>query len=215
MDDGRRAPWPGGWDVLMVAGMTLLALVYAWIQPWLPDPVPTHFDALGRTNGWTDKAHLPWVVFGLPLGFWCVLWGIGWISARAARKPGQDASAAFVPLRGFLGLGMALLMVGCLMVPFRGPLAIHAGAAGFFLCLVLGIVFMARELKRLLAGQPDAGHYRWGCFYVNPEDPRLWVEKRLGLGWTLNYAHPSAWWVTILLLLPVAALVALMGVMKK
>jgi uncharacterized membrane protein len=62
---------------------------------------------------------------------------------------------------------------------------------------------MVKETKELLADQPDAEDYRWGIFYVNPDDPRLWVEKRLGVGWTLNYAHPSAWWMTLLLLLPV------------
>ena len=35
-----------------------------------------------------------------------------------------------------------------------------------------------------------------GGFYVNRNDPRLFVEKRSGLGWTLNFAYPIAWWLT-------------------
>ena len=35
-----------------------------------------------------------------------------------------------------------------------------------------------------------------GGFYVNPDDPRLMVEKRYGLGWTFNFAHPISWWLT-------------------
>jgi hypothetical protein len=35
-----------------------------------------------------------------------------------------------------------------------------------------------------------------GGFYVNRYDPRLLVEKRSGLGWTFNFAHPIAWWLT-------------------
>jgi hypothetical protein len=34
-----------------------------------------------------------------------------------------------------------------------------------------------------------------GVLYVNRNDPRLFVEKRSGLGWTLNFAHPIAWWL--------------------
>ena len=34
-----------------------------------------------------------------------------------------------------------------------------------------------------------------GGFYVNRNDPRLFVEKRYGLGWTLNFAHSLAWWL--------------------
>lgn len=33
--------------------------------------------------------------------------------------------------------------------------------------------------------------YKWG-FYYNPNDPRLWVPKRIaGMGWTFNLAHPA------------------------
>lgn len=46
--------------------------------------------------------------------------------------------------------------------------------------------------------------------YRNPEDPRLWVPKLVGIGWTLNFAHPTAWLVLGLLLLP--ALVVLISV---
>jgi len=35
-----------------------------------------------------------------------------------------------------------------------------------------------------------------GIFYVNPNDPRLLVEKRSGLGWTFNFAYPIGWWLT-------------------
>lgn len=27
----------------------------------------------------------------------------------------------------------------------------------------------------------------WGSFYVNPDDPRGWVPKTNGLGWTVNF----------------------------
>ena len=49
---------------------------------------------------------------------------------------------------------------------------------------------------------PDPGNWdndQWwvaGGFYVNPNDPRLVVEKRSGLGITFNFARPIAWWLT-------------------
>ena len=39
-----------------------------------------------------------------------------------------------------------------------------------------------------------------GVFYVNPNDPRLLVEKRFGVGWTFNFARPIGWWLLIALL---------------
>jgi uncharacterized membrane protein len=38
-----------------------------------------------------------------------------------------------------------------------------------------------------------ASPWRAKVFYVNPDDPALWVPKRFGIGWTLNFAHPAAW----------------------
>lgn len=65
------------------------------------------------------------------------------------------------------------------------------------------------------SNQPVAAHYPAGLFYVNPEDPSLWVETRLGVGWTLNYADRAARWVTALLLLPVVAVLGLVVVLRK
>ena len=215
MDTARCDSSLSRWDLLAVGGFLLLALFHAWALPRLPEQVPTHFDVRGHANGWTDKTHLPWLIFGIPVLLWLVLWAIGWIGARIPTYFAQPSASAFQPLRGFLGLGMSLLMVGCLAAPLWGVGSIHAGAAAFFLCLVLGIVFMARVMQRFLADQPYAEHYRWGLFYVNPADSRLWVEKRLGVGWTLNYAHRAAWWVTALVLLPLLAVLGLVVMLKK
>ncbi len=39
------------------------------------------------------------------------------------------------------------------------------------------------------------GHWVAGVFYYNPQDPSLWVEKRYGFGWTLNFARPASWFM--------------------
>jgi uncharacterized membrane protein len=38
----------------------------------------------------------------------------------------------------------------------------------------------------------DDRYWYGGFFYSNPDDPALFVEKRYGLGWTLNFGHPQA-----------------------
>lgn len=55
----------------------------------------------------------------------------------------------------------------------------------------------------------DDDHWVAGVFYYNPDDPALWVGKRFGIGWTLNFAHAASWLIlAALLLLPLAAIVA-------
>jgi uncharacterized membrane protein len=39
-----------------------------------------------------------------------------------------------------------------------------------------------------------------GAFYYNPNDPALMVEKRVGYGWTFNFAHKLSWIILALLL---------------
>lgn len=40
--------------------------------------------------------------------------------------------------------------------------------------------------------------WKWGIFYYNPNDPTIWVEKRNGLGWTLNFAHSKSWFIILM-----------------
>lgn len=43
-------------------------------------------------------------------------------------------------------------------------------------------------------------HWHWGLFYFNPADPALMVEKRMGIGYTLNFGNPWAWLMLVGLL---------------
>lgn len=47
--------------------------------------------------------------------------------------------------------------------------------------------------------------WKLGVFYFNRGDASVMVEKRFGVGYTVNFAHPVAW---VIILLPVAAVLA-------
>jgi uncharacterized membrane protein len=40
---------------------------------------------------------------------------------------------------------------------------------------------------------PDDAWKAGGWYYVNPRDPAMWVENRVGLGYTLNFGNWRAW----------------------
>ncbi len=40
-------------------------------------------------------------------------------------------------------------------------------------------------------------HWKLLVFYYNPENPRLFVPKRTGIPFTLNFARPTAWVMTV------------------
>jgi uncharacterized membrane protein len=44
----------------------------------------------------------------------------------------------------------------------------------------------------LTNGLADNAHWVWGLFFVDREDPSIMVEKRFGIGYTLNYGNRTA-----------------------
>jgi uncharacterized membrane protein len=79
--------------------LCLLAFGFAaWMYPHLPESIPTHWDAAGNVNGYTDK---PWGVFLMPiitLGLWLLMLVLPRIAPKGYR------------LDGFLGAYGAILL---------------------------------------------------------------------------------------------------------
>ncbi|MGB8294173.1 MAG: DUF5808 domain-containing protein [Polyangia bacterium] len=199
--NARRPSLFSKWDLWALAGLTGLLVHYARLVPRMPDPVPTHFNAAGNPNGWTSKTHLPLVVFAAPVFIWLVLFLFGAVAAAAKKESARAQLAAFQALRGFLTFGTSFLLGSCLAMALWGMPALHTGLVVFFIFLGLGLIFMIREIEIHMPHVHDPDHYRCGLFYVNPDDDRLWVPKRIGMGWTLNYARPAAYWITAFILI--------------
>lgn len=196
------------WDLLALAGLAGLLAFHLAVEPGLPARVAIHFDAAGRPDGWAPKAQLPWILFGLPGFVWLLLLTVGAATAASVEDPERARLMAGAPLRGTLTFGACWAMAGVLAVPSRGTVALQAGLAGLVAAVVVGVLALLRQARRLPLSAEEGRHWRGGVFYHNPEDPRLWVPKRLGIGWTLNYARPSALWITLALLtVPLGAVV--------
>jgi uncharacterized membrane protein len=90
---------------------------------------------------------------------------------------------------------MALALVGTLgLVGWLGYRAVRSGA-----------------LMAAAAQSTDARFWKAGMFYVNPADSALFVPKRYGIGYTLNFGRPVAWVVIgVLLAWPVGSVVMAM-----
>jgi uncharacterized membrane protein len=190
---------------------------------FLPERLPIHFRWDGQPDRWTPKD--PLVVFG----FWgvgvtvCLLQlGLGALGRRI--KP--DASAGIpagqlVVLQRrmsvvFLGveyLIATVFSISLLTIVNVRPFPVMGAAvatAAFFVWLGYVVLRLSRDLQQVVEAEVPSAQQAWrGIFYVNPEDPRLWVPKRFGMGYTLNFARPVAWLILLaLLVLPVLAVLA-------
>lgn len=55
-----------------------------------------------------------------------------------------------------------------------------------------------KELKKEEIYRDDDKYWILGSFYYNKNDPSIFVEKRIGIGWTVNIATPIGMMLTIL-----------------
>lgn len=47
-------------------------------------------------------------------------------------------------------------------------------------------------------------YWKAGLIYVNPDDPALFIEKRFGVGYTINFGRPASWVILgLIILIPV------------
>jgi uncharacterized membrane protein len=57
----------------------------------------------------------------------------------------------------------------------------------------------------------DPKHWKLLVFYYNPDEPRLFVAKRSGFGFTFNFARPMIWAI-LALPLAIVTIVAIINV---
>jgi uncharacterized membrane protein len=77
----------------------------------------------------------------------------------------------------------------------------------FIIPILIGSIFMSlwtgqggsrikisedKEINENVVGREDDKHWKLGVFYFNPSDPALFIEKRFGVGWTINFGRPLA-----------------------
>ena len=212
--DERPAPLLSAWDLLPAAA---LAGVWLWQDHWLPllpERIPSHWNAAGVINGWMGKqAFFPFAIYP-GLGLWTLLFLIGAGIRLDPRPRGQIGAQALLALRGLFPAGFMLMAGGFApMAAFYGGKAIAWGVGLLVLCLILGLVpvFRLARLAPPIEGATQEDYRFGGLIYWNAADGRLMVPKRLGLGWTFNFARPAAWVLLALMLAPIAAVLVVLA----
>jgi uncharacterized membrane protein len=194
-----------GWLSFLPLAAAAFWLKSHWGQ--LPQSWPEHWDANGLVDGWGSRTASG--VYGpLAVGAAVVLIAQAALSL-VAFAPGPERSrrrGMILPMALFswvLSLGasaMALLPRMGAVAPAR-MLLWTAIVSVVLLGLVLWGLWRAGMLRTgdtpptlpAYDGTPDAGWKSGGLIYYNPSDAAVLVSKRLGVGWTLNFARPLAW----------------------
>ncbi len=97
---------------------------------------------------------------------------------------------------------------GDILVAVVGPIPLYWIAVFSVLAYYAVKMYRVRAQMRQLAGpgslERAADHGGWvaGFMYFNPQDPSVWVEKRIGIGYTFNLAHWESWLLLALFISP-------------
>jgi uncharacterized membrane protein len=189
----------------------------------IPEVFPIHWGANGQPNNWATRSfggvYGPLLIAaGL-----CALMGLMAYAMLRWSRPIRVSGAAGAGERRFRHLVvsiivgteyfLALLFMWTALLPLSHK---QAGPPGLIPMLVFSLAFtvvVVVLMMRLgqggtrLVGAAGAGskagapvgdrtpdkYWKLGLFYINRNDPALFVEKRFGMGYTLNFGHPGAW----------------------
>ena len=203
--------------------LLLTLSVGLWRYPTLPAHLAVRFASDGTPTAWADKsigaAFAP--VFSQAL-LTLLLVGTAWIAGQVPRDIDPEApeiSAQMQQRKTQMFSAALLFLAACLnsaqllgalqiwdLLPLPGGWTAAAlaglpilGVAGTLL-LTLGPQLAARRAPGGRPAHPagvvhrdDDRFWRAGIFYFNRDDPALVVNRRFGVGWTLNHAHPVSW----------------------
>lgn len=176
----------------------------------LPDQYPVHWGASGAADRFAPKTFRS--VFGaLVIGSGVLVlltltaFAIAYGSRRGGSPENEPSRSSFrsvmlrLPLLLMLVLSVQIVLIALtpLLRPdtFRipgGPLYI----IGSLVVILGGVVWVIHKWSELPGSSGDDTPdecWHWGMFYYNPQDPAVMVERRDGMGYTLNFAQPLSW----------------------
>jgi uncharacterized membrane protein len=223
-----------GWLLLfpLILVLTVLSIVLIW--PQVPEQIPVHFDAAGNVDSWANKgldAVLPLLIVQ---AFLAVVIALCFVAVRFSKRQVDAANPKTslkqsIRYRRFISafliaVGVACqLMVGIMQVitllGVQDIWVVMAPTIGLMVLLLVGVCFLmfrvgqgGSRLKEpaqqttLNTNVDDDRYWKLGQFYVNGNDPALFVEKRFGVGYTVNLGRPLTWVIIGGFVLLVAAL---------
>jgi uncharacterized membrane protein len=173
----------------------ILAAGGAWLYVhWdqIPARVPMHWDFRGKVDHYGTRTPLH-VAMPLILGAFSCL--VVHVTAWLMRSSSPRGASRKPSLQMMLAAELFIAVVCCFVT------IMAARGVTSFLPILLFLVFLlvavvatalalfANVRKQEPLRNPPAWH---SLYYSDPEDPALFVPKRRGYGYTINFGHPAA-----------------------
>ena len=188
--------------------LIVVSIVYSFLNySTLPEMLPTHWNLLGEADDWQVKSPMNLVMHSL---MQLILLGVLFcvsdqIFTTRGKLDVNNYEASKNSLMCYLrGMGYSLYMMTLSIIltftltTFSMIKGTSLGISFMFFCLILpllaGIYMFVTWFKyrknndshTSYSPENKEEHWIWGSLYYNPNDPSLFIEKRYGIGWTIN-----------------------------
>lgn len=211
-------PWP---FYIVPFGVTVFLIIFTFLHyDQIPDHIAVHWGPSGEADSWRSKSYftavsLPVVMLMLQ----CMMWGIVDSIKRSAIKLAvnrkEESLEDQLKSRKYMSWNIMLLSYAFTILftvlqlsniyPSMTTGSRLLSVFMLFLLLVLGSVLVYAWKKRKLRVNygdtvvsevmdvDEDRYWKGGLIYVNRQDPSVFVEKRFGVGWTMNFANPRGY----------------------
>lgn len=231
-----KLAFSNGWfaiPLIIVGGTAVMTMVF---YDQFPNRIPMHYDFEGNVTNWAHKSYRTIWMFPALQIFMTVLFAfINSMIARSrqeidASNPEKSVQQNVIFRRRWSGF---MIIMGTVMVLLFGfiqfsllvslsPVWMTSVSFIAVSLMVIGAIVLsfstgqggsrvktAKGRKGQKINRDDDRYWKLGVIYFNPKDPSIWVEKRFGVGWTVNLAHPAGWGFFVVIALIVVVSIAL------
>ncbi|MDA8441452.1 MAG: DUF5808 domain-containing protein [Peptococcaceae bacterium] len=214
-----------------IAGTITVAIIK---YPSLPGTIPMHYNIAGQVDRYALKSVSTFIlipIIQLLLGL--LFLGMNFAISRSKRQGGvgdiasglkKDRAFQIIMSKTLFWIGLfTMLLFGTIqlaMLQILGRKFTIIAPVVFLLAILAIVTYWITKVgqggSRMSGGKVTTSKLveddsRWilGVFYYNKSDPSFFVEKRFGLGYTVNFGNPRSW-LAIVALLALIAVVAIL-----
>jgi uncharacterized membrane protein len=218
---------PAFWLLLYPAVIILSIMLGMVFYEQAPDKIPMNFDFSGHVHEYANKSVriiflAPVIQLFLSIififSYWMIVRSKQQVDTANPEKSAEQNRrfryrwSAFILFSGFGMLLLFMLMQLSNLGLIKNLKIVAIVPFVFSVLMVTAIIVIAattgqsgnrihvhtdKNGNKIQIARDDDKYWKLGFFYFNPEDPSLFIEKRFGIGQTVNWGRPMSWVIMI------------------
>ncbi|MGL4589408.1 MAG: DUF5808 domain-containing protein [Mycoplasmatales bacterium] len=198
-----------GYYLGLIGLITIILLYIVQIFNQLPDMLASQLDLTGEGLAIAPKMNVLFYLFATIYGVILLFWGINFSLKKVKQNlaPANPQASAKSNLKylskSSIYLYYLLLVIITqflnellLIVEISTPLNYQIIS---IICTLISIIIVFRLYQAIRNRDQSSEietdiittdeNWYWGTFYINKDDPAIFLEKRIGIGWTINLGN--------------------------